>query len=524
MWWYTDPSGARRGPFDTAAMRGWLQQGWFDGSLMVARVGSGHDYHPLSGYPDFAAAAAAAAAAANSSAEVPAATPDAATDPDATSGAADRRVVVNRGRKARSADDGEAPPASKRSKKQRRRALHNAIKQKPPDFHTRHDPAYGPTLAQCYPTFAKQARAMVAEDVHRAYHGALVTLLEAGCFTQQVVSLGTDNKWVSLRFTRLLIGKEGMTYQYNGVRCFAHPWEPHTPLADPGLDYRYSHKVRAALDRIHDMNTMLQGQAQRLCAERGVATDPGTNTFNITVTNLMQRTGPTVPEPYYGMGPQSVGWHRDQRLHPASTIGVYSCHAAIDSDRAVAPAVADSAATDSAAADSAAAPAVAAPAPATEAETALPAPHPAPATATPAAGGGDDMAADSDELLWKIGLKVAWDIVVPGVAVEIEDGDSYFMLGDCNTVNQHCVLSGSASRFSSTHRNGLTEGMTWTGIHDAYAAALNVADADDDDDAMAWAVRNAQLHTGVEEQWIRQFWVRSWTAVCAKSPVTERRL
>ena len=174
--------------------------------------------------------------------------------------------------------------------------------------------------------------------------------------------------------------------------------------------------------------------------------------------------------------------------------------------------------------------AVPAPAPATEVETALPAPHTAPATATPAAGGGDDAddtAADSDDLLWKIGLKVAWDIVVPGVAVEIEDGDSYFMLGDCNTVNQHCVLSGSASRFSSTHRNGLTEGMTWTGIHDAFAAALNVADAnddDDDDDAMAWAVRNAQLHTDVEEQWIRQFWVRSWTAACAKSPTTERRL
>ena len=457
MWWYTDPSGARRGPFETATMRGWLQQGWFDGSLMVAPVGSSaNDFRPMSGHPDFATAATTAT-------------------PDPSSGARERGVVVNREGKGRSAKDG-APPASKRSKKQRRRALHDAIKKDPPVFHTRHHPAYPETLAQCYPTFAKHPRAKIAEEVHLAYHEALVTLLRAGCFTQQVVSLGTDNKWVVLRFTRLLIGKEGMTYQYNGVRCFAHPWEAHAPLADAGVHCQYSDPVRAALDLIYDMNKMLEEQAGRLCAERGVATDSGTNTFNITVTNLMKRTGPTVPEPYYGMGPQSVGWHRDQRLHPMSTIGVYSCHAAIDTDSAVA--------TEP-----------------TVPETALPA---------------------ADEL-WKIGLKVAWDVVTPGVAVEVEGGDSYFMLGDCNTVNQHCVLSGTASRFSSTHRNGLTEGMTWAGIHDAYAAALSHVG---DGDGMTWAVRNAQLHTEVETQWIRQFWVRSWTAVCSKGhiPIAKRRL
>lgn len=106
------------------------------------------------------------------------------------------------------------------------------------------------------------------------------------------------------------------------------------------------------------------------------------------------------------MGPQSVGWHRDLRLHPNSTIGVYSCHAIFrDSD-------------------------------------------------------GNDDDSNSQEASkhsdpWKIGLKVAWDIETPGLVLDLQNGDSYFMLGECNTINQHCVLSGSEKRFSTTHRNGL---------------------------------------------------------------------
>ncbi|CAL8404307.1 unnamed protein product [Boreogadus saida] len=53
---------------------------------------------------------------------------------------------------------------------------------------------------------------------------------------------------------------------------------------------------------------------------------------------------------------------------------------------------------------------------------------------------------------WRIGLKVAWDIYTPGLALPLQSGDCYYMRDDLNTTHQHCVLAGDNARFSSTHR------------------------------------------------------------------------
>ena len=53
---------------------------------------------------------------------------------------------------------------------------------------------------------------------------------------------------------------------------------------------------------------------------------------------------------------------------------------------------------------------------------------------------------------WCIGLKVQWDVETPALAVPLDTGDAYYMLSDLNDTHQHCVVVGSHSRYSSTHR------------------------------------------------------------------------
>ena len=53
---------------------------------------------------------------------------------------------------------------------------------------------------------------------------------------------------------------------------------------------------------------------------------------------------------------------------------------------------------------------------------------------------------------WCIGLKVQRDVETPALAVPLDTGDSYYMLSDFNDTHQHCVVVGSHSRYSSTHR------------------------------------------------------------------------
>uniref|UniRef100_A0A673HSJ5 Alpha-ketoglutarate-dependent dioxygenase FTO n=1 Tax=Sinocyclocheilus rhinocerous TaxID=307959 RepID=A0A673HSJ5_9TELE len=102
------------------------------------------------------------------------------------------------------------------------------------------------------------------------------------------------------------------------------------------------------------------------------------SSFNITLINYMDPTAMTQlkEEPYYGMGKMAVGWHHDENLVPLSPVAVYSYSC-----------------------------------PKEEGE------------------GSEKEEVQKEKACWRVGLKVAWDIHTPGLALPLQSGDCYYMTG-----------------------------------------------------------------------------------------------
>ncbi|XP_030047663.1 alpha-ketoglutarate-dependent dioxygenase FTO-like [Microcaecilia unicolor] len=118
-----------------------------------------------------------------------------------------------------------------------------------------------------------------------------------------------------------------------------------------------------------------------------------------------------------------------------------------------------------------------------------------------------------DPAIWHIGLKIAWDIKTPGLAVPLYPGDSYFMLDDLNMTHQHCVLSGLQPRFSSTHRVAESSTGTLEYIFARCQVALQNSEKKTDSGIIILKSLEGTLieqvekiHNEVEFEWLRQFW------------------
>ncbi|KAJ6665971.1 hypothetical protein lerEdw1_000875 [Lerista edwardsae] len=118
-----------------------------------------------------------------------------------------------------------------------------------------------------------------------------------------------------------------------------------------------------------------------------------------------------------------------------------------------------------------------------------------------------------DPAVWHVGLKIAWDIKTPGLAMPLDQGDCYFMLDDLNRTHQHCVLAGRQPRFSSTHRVAECSQGTLPYILDRCRTALQNLQGNDDLRPSSLKSLNAldikqveETHNEVEFEWLRQFW------------------
>ncbi|XP_053270411.1 alpha-ketoglutarate-dependent dioxygenase FTO isoform X1 [Pleuronectes platessa] len=182
--------------------------------------------------------------------------------------------------------------------------------------------------------------------------------------------------------------------------------------------------------------------------------------FNVTLLNYMDPAAMShlKEEPYYGMGKMAVGWHHDENLVSHSPVAVYSysCH----SDK------------------------------------------------------GESSEGSSDEKAsWRIGLKVAWDIHTPGLALPLESGDCYYMRDDLNSTHQHCVLAGDSARFSSTHRVAECSSGTLTYIQSRCQEALSNLHTDPETGSHSLLAllpttlqHCEEIHNEVEFEWLRQYW------------------
>nr|XP_028595938.1 alpha-ketoglutarate-dependent dioxygenase FTO isoform X9 [Podarcis muralis] len=277
----------------------------------------------------------------------------------------------------------------------------------------------------------------IPKEVHEEVQEAFLTLQKHGCFFQDLVRI--KGKDFVTPVSRILVGNPGCTYKYLNTRLFTVPW----PVE--GYEINYSHpeiskackaliKLNCYLHResvlalqeqnlaetkgmedspvidrhqdyatsITEMGSILQDQSPSHVPENDHSHLKERTSYNLSLLNYMdpQQMPFLKQEPYFGMGKMAVSWHHDENLVEGSTVAVYSY-----------------------------------------------------SCEEPAADILEEKAPSGrDPAVWHVGLKVAWDIKNPGLAVPLYPGDCYFMLDDLNMTHQHCVLAGLPPRFSSTHR------------------------------------------------------------------------
>ncbi|XP_075621758.1 alpha-ketoglutarate-dependent dioxygenase FTO isoform X3 [Balearica regulorum gibbericeps] len=277
----------------------------------------------------------------------------------------------------------------------------------------------------------------VPEELHQMVQEGFLTLRERDCFFQDLVRI--KGKDFLTPVSRILIGNPGCTYKYLNTRLFTVPWPTE------GYDIKYCspqiHDACKALIRLNDYLHIeavkaLQGRnffetkeikdttvidreqnfATPLTEKGSVSKDQSSccvpeddyislknrTSYNLTLLNYMDPLQMLYlkQEPYFGMGNMAVSWHHDENLVERSTVAVYSysCEGSAMEES------------------------------------------------------NEQKLKERDPAVWHVGLKVAWDIETPGLAIPLHQGDFYLMLDDLNMTHQHCVLAGFSPRFSSTHR------------------------------------------------------------------------
>ncbi|XP_068938581.1 alpha-ketoglutarate-dependent dioxygenase FTO isoform X5 [Petaurus breviceps papuanus] len=264
----------------------------------------------------------------------------------------------------------------------------------------------------------------IPELLHKEVQQAFLTLRKHDCLFQDLVRIKGKNLLTPV--SRLLIGNPGYTYKYLNSRLFTVPW----PVEGSNIKYTedeifaacraffklndYLHKDTVqALDKLRlikseqNEDSTVFGMVPELSkSDLDMGDDmelKKRTTYNLTLLNYMdpQKMSYLKEEPYFGMGKMAVSWHHDENLVERSTVAVYSysCEAG--------PEVIDD---------------------------------------------GEQSLEGRNPAVWHVGLKIAWDIETPGLAVPLHQGDCYLMLDDLNATHQHCVLAGLQPRFSSTHR------------------------------------------------------------------------
>uniref|UniRef100_A0A8C5CLS9 Alpha-ketoglutarate-dependent dioxygenase FTO n=1 Tax=Gadus morhua TaxID=8049 RepID=A0A8C5CLS9_GADMO len=322
-------------------------------------------------------------------------------------------------------------------------------------------------------------------ELHGRVQAALSTLRTKGCLLRDLVRVRDRDVFTSV--SRALLGQPGHTYRYLDTRLFeAKAGSPR--CCDP--DMRAACQALWALNSFFCTDVPRREPEERLdlfikaegVVGKGAEPDGGGTgeskhsdectvppQFNVTLLNFMDPAAMRhlKEEPYYGMGKMAVGWHHDENLIAQSPVAVYSysCHS----------------------------------------------------------DAGEDLRG-LEVSRWRIGLKVAWDIYTPGLALPLQSGDCYYMRDDLNTTHQHCVLAGDNARFSSTHRVAECSKGTLEYIQSRCTEAL--ANLGVDPESGAHSLRSLlpltlkhceDIHNEVEFEWLRQYWFQGqrYTRFCS---------
>jgi len=349
---------------------------------------------------------------------------------------------------------------------------------------------------------------------HDIIEKALLSMDKHGLFRTDVTQpFGLGTKCARTYVTRCLLGEEGTTYKYLGLRMFAHPWKWQTNQnhhhhnnakgsknkKNPEVDTEIN--LDQALGLISQLNDSLtqrtskhldsldRKRRENYKSEKGLDTDniprmvKGRSKFDIALINRMVNTSSLKKEPSMGDGRCSVSWHADSTLENYSSIAVY--HTILNETK---PNHRDSKSINK-----------------KEEEQDL-----------------------SDR--WSIALRVAHNsegpssskrgtdiesaIVsnTPPIAVSLPSRSAYYLLDDFNHHHQHAVIvnddnfnnkSSAGVRFASTHRL-LREGHN---VHFIIERCRNACAQFHKKGLKLWRSEQLLL-TEIESEWIRQFFIQ----------------
>nr|XP_055061480.1 alpha-ketoglutarate-dependent dioxygenase FTO isoform X1 [Misgurnus anguillicaudatus] len=252
--------------------------------------------------------------------------------------------------------------------------------------------------------------------------------------------------------------------------------------------------------------------------------------FNVTLINYMDPTAMSQlkEEPYYGMGKMAVGWHHDENLVPLSPVAVYSysCPAEPKIEEATekdgegqrkeketereGTSIDDGSKKEGECSKK-------------EGEDSKKEDEDLKKEGEDSKKEGENSKkegegskkeeVEKEKTCWRVGLKVAWDIHTPGLALPLQSGDCYYMTDDLNRTHQHCVLAGDTARFSSTHRVAQCCTGTLDYIQKRCSEALEnlCTDPENNSKSLCSLLPNTlqhieDIHNEVEFEWLRQYW------------------
>uniref|UniRef100_A0A8C1Z4D0 Alpha-ketoglutarate-dependent dioxygenase FTO n=1 Tax=Cyprinus carpio TaxID=7962 RepID=A0A8C1Z4D0_CYPCA len=450
---------------------------------------------------------------------------------------------------------------SEREKRRKRRRLIQELGEQRIPYLSPADPGFQELWDSSYAGLALRQSSALPDGLHERVQSALITLQRRGCLLRDLVRVRDRDVFTAV--SRALVGQPGYTYRYLDTRLFTIPWhcegeegqkdEKEKPCCDSDLrdackalwelnqffcsDVKQQTNARGVKRSRSDTENSEDTPGEGMCEEsvkdrlleekqekekkeeeeedsgQGCShSSPPSSTpppdvaglvqFNITIINYMDPSAMTQlkEEPYYGMGKMAVGWHHDEDLVPLSPVAVYSysCPAEPKKEEV------------------------------TEKDMEGQSKEKVKEKETETEGEGEGTSKEElkeereglekvevqkEKACWRVGLKVAWDIHTPGLALPLQSGDCYYMTADLNRTHQHCVLAGETARFSSTHRVVQCCTGTLDYIKKRCSEALENLHTDPEKNTKSLKSllpsalqRIEDIHSEVEFEWLRQYW------------------
>lgn len=325
----------------------------------------------------------------------------------------------------------------------------------------------------CYEGFAVDLQ---INDVTEAQvQTALLDLERKGFFRTDVTQpFGLGTKCAKTYVTRCLLGDEGTTYKYLGLRMFSTPWNLPSTEKKPekSLGVQTIQHLNQALTRRTENH--LARLAQKRCQRRGhEETTRGRAGFDICLVNRMTHSAELKEEPSMKRGKCAVSWHADSSLEHFSTIAVYHTIMSNDSNNT-----------------------------------------------------SDNLAND-----WSVALRVAHHCEgpeasrrgtniqstlvteAPSLSVSLPSGSTYYLLDDFNHHHQHAVVSQPHGRSSETTNRSVRYSCTHRLLRESHNVMYilercqKACSMFHKKGSKLWRSEQLLLNE-IESEWIRQFYVQ----------------